>query len=88
MELPWEWQEQQRRLAGLGRGNKEVVAGGREKNVFNRQAGKRRVERGLYVFPQQTIPFLGNKNEQLSAHPKHGNITLSVLHGKVSKQQF
>lgn len=42
MELSWEWQEQQRQLAGLGRENKGWVAGAREKDVFKRKAAKRR----------------------------------------------
>lgn len=53
--------ERQRRLAGLGKENKGVVVGGKEKDVFNREAGKRREERT--VLPQQTTPFLGKKNK-------------------------
>lgn len=69
--------------SGLNRGD-----GGRGKGeTCISQASSKKKRRERAVLLQQTTPFLKKKNKEISGHPKHGNITVLVLRGKVSMYQ-
>lgn len=57
-----------------------MVAGGKEKDVFNRQTAKRREERGLYFYSKPRLSL----GREINNYQETQNITLLVLHSKVS----